>query len=101
MNRYLSADHIALQERVRRFGRDAIEPVARELDETAEFPWENVKLMAEMGLFGVPVPKDLGGLGLDYLSYILVVENFAVLVEAAFFSLFRLRGALWWALLAN
>ena len=77
MDRYLSPDHVALQERVRRFGEDAIAPVARELDETADFPWENAKLMAEMGLFGVPVPKELGGMGLDYMSYILVVEELA------------------------
>jgi butyryl-CoA dehydrogenase len=77
MDRYLTAEHVALRERVNRFGRDAIAPVARELDETGEFPWENVKLMADMGLFGIPVPKELGGMGLDYLSYILVIEELA------------------------
>lgn len=77
MDRYLSEDHLELRARVNRFGRDAIAPVARELDESGEFPWENVKTMADMGLFGVPVPKELGGLGLDYLSYILVVEELA------------------------
>ena len=77
MDRYLTPEHIALRSRVNEFGRDAIAPVARELDETGEFPWENIKGMAEMGLFGVPVPRDLGGLGQDYLSYILVVEELA------------------------
>jgi len=75
MDRYLTADHLALRERVNRFARDAIEPVARELDESGRFPWENVKAMADMGLFGIAVPKELGGLGLDQLSYILVVEE--------------------------
>ena len=75
MDRYLTADHIALRERVNQFGRESIAPVAREFDETGQFPWENVKLMAEMGLFGVAVPKELGGLGLDQLSYILVIEE--------------------------
>jgi alkylation response protein AidB-like acyl-CoA dehydrogenase len=77
MDRYLTDEHLALRERVNRFGREAIAPVARELDETGEFPWENVKLMADMGLFGVPVPEELGGMGRDYLSYILVVEELA------------------------
>jgi len=77
MQRYLTDDHLQLRERVHRFGREAIAPVARELDESGDFPWENVKLMADMGLFGVPVPRELGGLGLDYLSYILVVEELA------------------------
>lgn len=77
MNRYLTAEHIALRDRVHQFGRDAIDPVARDIDESGVFPWENIKAMAEMGLFGVPVPKELGGMGLDYLSYILVVEELA------------------------
>jgi butyryl-CoA dehydrogenase len=77
MDRYLTAEHVALRERINRFGREAIAPVARELDETGVFPWENVKVMAEMGLFGIPVPRELGGLGLDYLSYILVIEELA------------------------
>ena len=75
MDRYLTDEHVALRERVARFGREAIAPVARELDESGDFPWENVKLMADMGLFGVPVPRELGGMGLDYLSYILVIEE--------------------------
>ena len=77
MDKYLSPDHIELRERINRFGREAIAPVARELDESGEFPWANVKRMAEMGLFGVPVPRELGGMGLDYLSYIVVVEELA------------------------
>jgi alkylation response protein AidB-like acyl-CoA dehydrogenase len=77
MERYLTSDHIKLQMQVRRFAEEAIAPVARELDETAEFPWENTKRMAEMGLLGVPIPKEFGGLGLDYLSYALVVEELA------------------------
>ena len=77
MDRYLTEEHVALRTRVNEFGREAIEPVARELDETGEFPWENVKSMADMGLFGVPVPKSLGGMGHDYLSYILVIEELA------------------------
>jgi butyryl-CoA dehydrogenase len=77
MDRYLTQDHLRLQERVRRFAQERIVPVARELDEEARFPWENVKLMAEMGLMGVPVPRDLGGMGLDDLSYVLVVEELA------------------------
>jgi butyryl-CoA dehydrogenase len=77
MDRYLSAEHVRLQERVRAFAREAVAPVARELDEAGTFPWETVSAMAAMGLLGVPVPRELGGLGLDYLSYVLVVEELA------------------------
>lgn len=72
---YLHQQHIDLQREVREFALQAIAPVARELDETARFPWENVRAMAERGWFGVPVPRDLSGMGRDYLSYILVVEE--------------------------
>jgi butyryl-CoA dehydrogenase len=77
MHRYLDDTHRELRERVNRFGHEAIAPVARELDASGAFPWENVSAMAEMGLFGVPVPRELGGMGRDYLSYILVVEELA------------------------
>jgi butyryl-CoA dehydrogenase len=77
MERYLTAEHVRLQERVRRFAQDFIAPVAKTLDEEGTFPWETVAMMAEMGLLGVPVPRELGGMGLDDLSYILVVEELA------------------------
>ncbi len=74
---YLDRGHIDLQADVRRFALEAVAPVARELDETGRFPWDNVKAMAERGWLGVPVPCELSGMGLDYLSYVLVVEELA------------------------
>ena len=74
---FLNQDHLELQAQVREFALDRIAPVARELDETARFPWDNVKSMAERGWFGVPVPREFSGMGRDYLSYILVVEELA------------------------
>ena len=76
-NPYLTDEHRRFQERVRGFARERIAPVARELDESSSFPWDTVKAMGEEGLLGVPVPKELGGLGLDTLSYILTVEELA------------------------
>ncbi len=77
MHPLLTEEHIELQQRVREFALEAIVPVARELDASCEFPWETVRDMAEMGLLGVPVPRELGGMGRDYRSYILVVEELA------------------------
>jgi alkylation response protein AidB-like acyl-CoA dehydrogenase len=77
MDRYLTTDHLELRECVRAFALERIVPVACELDENCEFPWENVKRMGELGFLGVPVPRELGGMGRDYLSYILVVEELA------------------------
>ena len=77
MDPYLDRTHLDLQADVRSFALDRIVPVARELDETARFPWDNVKSMGERGWLGVPVPRELSGMGRDYLSYILVVEELA------------------------
>jgi butyryl-CoA dehydrogenase len=77
MHRYLTSEHLELRERVATFAREAIAPVARDLDESGGFPWENVARMAELGFFGVPVPTELGGMGRDTLSYILVIEELA------------------------
>lgn len=51
--------------------------MAKALDESGSFPWDNVKAIGERGWLGVPVPKALGGMGKDYLSYILVIEELA------------------------
>ena len=75
MHRYLTQDHVDFQRQVREFAQRVIAPIAREADHQSEFPWEGVRGMAEMGLLGVPIPKELGGLGKDYLSYILTVEE--------------------------
>jgi alkylation response protein AidB-like acyl-CoA dehydrogenase len=77
MEPYLNDDHHALRAEVREFAETRIAPVARELDEQARFPWDNVREMADRGWFGINVPQELGGLGKDYLSYILVIEELA------------------------
>jgi len=77
MDLYLSQSHQELRATVREFAEKEIAPAARELDETGRFPWENVKKMADLGLFGINIPEEYGGLGRDYLSYIVVVEELA------------------------
>jgi butyryl-CoA dehydrogenase len=62
---------------VREFALEHVSPVAAELDERAEFPWENVKRMGELGLLGVLWPEALGGAGFDYIAYILAIHEMA------------------------
>jgi alkylation response protein AidB-like acyl-CoA dehydrogenase len=59
----------------RRFAEARVKPLARDLDETESFPTEIYAEMAELGLFGITVPEDFGGAGLDALSYALVMEE--------------------------
>lgn len=66
-----------LRETVRKFAVDKIAPVARELDEREEFSIELTRAMGELGLFGTIVDPEYGGQGMDYLSYIIAVEELA------------------------
>ena len=77
MDPYQNQSHCTLREAVREFAQEEIAPVARALDAESRFPWENVRKMADLGWFGVNVPEQYGGLGLDYISYILVLEELA------------------------
>jgi short/branched chain acyl-CoA dehydrogenase len=73
----LSTDHEILRESVRSFAEKEIKPVARELDEKEEFSYETMQKMAELGLFGIFVSDKYGGQEMDYLSYIIAVEEIA------------------------
>ncbi len=77
MELYFTKEHEDLRRRVREFAEAEIAPVATQFDAESRFPWENVRKMADMGLFGVNVAREYGGLGLDYTSYMLVVEELA------------------------
>jgi butyryl-CoA dehydrogenase len=73
----LQEQHLAVRDMVRQFARDEVAPVAAMHDATATFPWENVRKMGELGLLGVPWPEELGGAGLDLLSYIITIYEMA------------------------
>ncbi len=73
----LSEDHRALRDVVRDFVRRHVAPIASEIDEKEEFPYETVRQMGEMGLLGVKVSEEWGGAGMDTLAYILVIEELA------------------------
>jgi butyryl-CoA dehydrogenase len=74
---YFTEQHLAVRNMVREFARSEVAPVAAELDAKAEFPWENVRKMGELGLLGIPWPEELGGAGLDTLSYMIVINEMA------------------------
>ncbi|HEX5726375.1 MAG TPA: acyl-CoA dehydrogenase [Longimicrobiaceae bacterium] len=77
MDRYFDENHHLIRELVRDFARNEIAPVAAELDQTGEFPWENVRKMGELGLFGIPWPEELGGAGMDGIAYLIVIHELA------------------------
>jgi alkylation response protein AidB-like acyl-CoA dehydrogenase len=71
----LSEDHKMVQDMVRKLADEEIKPKAAHYDETREFPWENTKKLAELGLMGVTVPEEYGGAGMDTLAYVIVIEE--------------------------
>src|SRR2546421_11484279 len=74
---YFSDQHLQVRDMVRDFAQTVIKPTARACDLERKFPWDNVKQMADLGLFGIPWPEALGGSGMDYLSYIIVIHELA------------------------
>ncbi|MBA3444663.1 MAG: acyl-CoA dehydrogenase family protein [Gemmatimonadales bacterium] len=74
---YFTEQHHQVREMVRDFSRTHILPVAPELDRTSTFPWDNIKAMGELGLLGVPWGDELGGAGMDQLSYYITIHEMA------------------------
>jgi len=74
---YFSEQHLQVRDMVRDFAQQVVKPSARRYDLESRFPWDNVKQMAGLGLFGIPWPEELGGAGMDYLSYIIVIHELA------------------------
>ena len=74
---YFSEQHAAVREMVRQFARDEVAPVAARHDADSTFPWQNIRKMGELGLLGIPWSEELGGAGLDLLSYMIVIEELA------------------------
>ncbi|MFI3169972.1 MAG: acyl-CoA dehydrogenase [Faecalibacterium sp.] len=75
MDFFLSKEQLMAQKMFREFAENEVKPIATEVDETEEFPVENVKKMAKLGMMGIPVPTKYGGQGADVLTYAICVEE--------------------------
>jgi len=73
----LSDEHEALRKTVEEFAREVVAPQAERFDSSGEFPYEIVRQMGEMGLFGLPFPEEYGGMGGDFLALCLAIEELA------------------------
>lgn len=71
----LSSEQKAMQKLCREFAENEIAPKAQEMDRTGEFPYKIIKKIAELGLMGLPIPKKYGGVGTDYLTYVIALEE--------------------------
>jgi len=73
----LSTEQEMIRKEIRRFAEKEIAPLAPELDEGETFSCELTRKMGDIGLFGMFVDEKYGGQGLDYVSYIIAVEEIA------------------------
>ena len=77
MDHRLSPELEELRRTVEQFAHDVVAPKIGEYYEHHEFPYEIVREMGRMGLFGLPFPEEYGGMGGDYLALGLVLEELA------------------------
>ena len=75
MSHELSPEHQRTRDEVRAFADEVVAPAAYEYDTRRELPYEIIAAMGDMGLFGLPFPKEYGGQGKDYLHLCLAVEQ--------------------------
>src|SRR5881275_1968236 len=73
----LDPEHEELRRTVEQFARDVVAPQAERLDRDEEFPYDVVRQMGQMGLFGLPFPEEYGGMGGDFLALCLAIEELA------------------------
>ncbi len=71
----LSDEQMALRDAVRELADEQIAPRAAEIDQSGEFPWDVVELLAAHDFFAVPFPTEYGGLGADMISSLVVIEE--------------------------
>ncbi len=77
MNEGLTGEQVALRATVREVAEGEIAPVAEALDREGRFPYAIVATLGGLGLMGMTVPEELGGAGLDTLSYAIAIEELA------------------------
>lgn len=71
----LNEEQLAIKSIAGDVAKKVIAPMAAHYDETEEFPWENIKALADMGFMGIVVPEKYGGAELDTVSYVAALEE--------------------------
>ncbi|MGY0486405.1 acyl-CoA dehydrogenase family protein [Streptomyces sp. WG-D5] len=77
MDHHLSPEHEELRRTVEEFAHEVVAPKIGDFYERHEFPYEIVREMGRMGLFGLPFPEEYGGMGGDYLALGIALEELA------------------------
>ncbi len=75
MNFDLTENQKLIQDMMRKFAKEELEPKAAEIDKSGEYPIENIKKLAELGIMGMIVPEEYGGAGFDFISLAVAIEE--------------------------
>ena len=75
MDYFLTEEQVMIRDLARQISEDKIVPVRGELDETGEFPWEIMNVLAQSDLFGLFIPEEYGGLGKGCMELCIAVEE--------------------------
>jgi alkylation response protein AidB-like acyl-CoA dehydrogenase len=75
MNFDLTENQKMIQDTIRKFAKEELEPKSADYDKSGEFPTENLKKLAELGILGMVVPEQYGGAGFDFVSLAIAVEE--------------------------
>ncbi|MEC7730515.1 MAG: acyl-CoA dehydrogenase family protein [Candidatus Neomarinimicrobiota bacterium] len=89
----LTEDQELIQKTAREFAVEHLAPGVMDRDENAEFPYEQIKLMGELGFMGMMVPEEYSGAGMDTLTYVIALEEIAA-VEAAASTIMSVNNSL-------
>ena len=100
MNFELTQEQKQIQALAREFAEKELLPQVRERDAASAFPMEQFRKLGETGIYGLPYPTELGGMGGSYLSYILAVEEISK-VDAAFGISFSVDTSLYGGSIMN
>lgn len=77
MDLSLTTEQRQIRDMVEEFVDEEVVPVAAEIDETDDVPWNLIEQMSELGLMGMPFPEEYDGAGLDYHSYAIALAEIA------------------------
>lgn len=70
-----SREQQMVKKMIKEFAEKEIAPIAEEIDANAEYPYETIGKLGQLGVMGMPFPQEYGGAGADYLTYIMAVEE--------------------------
>ena len=81
-------EQIMIRDLCRQIAQEKMKPVREKYDESGEFPWEVVKVLAEADLFGIMIPEEYGGMGLGVMDLVVAVEELCKVDSGSALALF-------------